>query len=110
MREIRSSGSVEGVMSNHDPYSDSFGDLRVACYSRFRVRVSGANIAGLNARLTYRTQLPRIGLQRNRFQNLLNSVDARVLAQTEFNILNRERWTLGAVFSRLGSRCECRGS
>ena len=22
MREIRSSGSVEGVMSNHDPYSD----------------------------------------------------------------------------------------
>jgi len=25
MREIRSSGSVEGVVSNHDPYSDSFG-------------------------------------------------------------------------------------
>ncbi len=24
MREIRSSGSAEGVMSNHDPYSDSF--------------------------------------------------------------------------------------
>ena len=24
MRETRSSGSVEGVMSNHDPYSDSF--------------------------------------------------------------------------------------
>ena len=23
MREIRSSGSAEGVMSNHDPYSDS---------------------------------------------------------------------------------------
>src|SRR5207244_12753002 len=23
MREIRSSGSVEGVVSNHDPYSDS---------------------------------------------------------------------------------------
>lgn len=23
MREIRSSGSVEGVMRNHDPYSDS---------------------------------------------------------------------------------------
>ena len=23
MRETRSSGSVEGVMSNHDPYSDS---------------------------------------------------------------------------------------
>jgi hypothetical protein len=22
MREIRSSGSVEGVVSNHDPYSD----------------------------------------------------------------------------------------
>ena len=22
MREIRSSGSAEGVMSNHDPYSD----------------------------------------------------------------------------------------
>ena len=25
MREIRSSGSVEGVMSNHDPYSDPPG-------------------------------------------------------------------------------------
>ena len=24
MREIRSSGSAEGVMSNHDPYSDCF--------------------------------------------------------------------------------------
>ena len=24
MREIRSSGSAEGVMSNHDPYSDWF--------------------------------------------------------------------------------------
>jgi len=24
MRESRSSGSVEGVMSNRDPYSDSF--------------------------------------------------------------------------------------
>jgi hypothetical protein len=23
MREIRSSGSAEGVVSNHDPYSDS---------------------------------------------------------------------------------------
>ncbi len=34
MRETRSSGSAEGVMSNHDPYSDSrvlltyVGDLR----------------------------------------------------------------------------------
>ena len=26
MREIRSSGSAEGVMSNHDPYSD-FSEL-----------------------------------------------------------------------------------
>jgi hypothetical protein len=25
MRETRSSGSVEGVMSNRDPYSDKFG-------------------------------------------------------------------------------------
>jgi hypothetical protein len=25
MREIRSSGSAEGVMSNHDPYSDFAG-------------------------------------------------------------------------------------
>jgi len=24
MRETRSSGSVEGVMGNHDPYSDAF--------------------------------------------------------------------------------------
>jgi hypothetical protein len=27
MREIRSSGSAEGVMSNHDPYSDSLSFL-----------------------------------------------------------------------------------
>jgi hypothetical protein len=26
MREIRSSGSVEGVMSNRDPYSDLYSD------------------------------------------------------------------------------------
>jgi hypothetical protein len=26
MRETRSSGSVEGVMSNRDPYSDFVGD------------------------------------------------------------------------------------
>ena len=29
MREIRSSGSVEGVMSNHDPYSDQEGRQRL---------------------------------------------------------------------------------
>jgi hypothetical protein len=27
MREIRLSGSVEGVVSNHDPYSDCLPDL-----------------------------------------------------------------------------------
>ncbi len=27
MREIRLSGSVEGVVRNHDPYSDCFGEL-----------------------------------------------------------------------------------
>jgi hypothetical protein len=26
MREIRLSGSVEGVVSNHDPYSDCFAE------------------------------------------------------------------------------------
>ena len=31
MREIRSSGSAEGVMSNHDPYSDSFGSASHGC-------------------------------------------------------------------------------
>ena len=29
MREIRSSGSAEGVMSNHDPYSDKCVARRV---------------------------------------------------------------------------------
>ncbi len=29
MREIRSSGSVEGVMSNHDPYSDQERKQRI---------------------------------------------------------------------------------
>jgi len=28
MRETRLSGSVEGVVSNHDPYSDSLGITR----------------------------------------------------------------------------------
>jgi hypothetical protein len=28
MREFRPSGSVEGVVSNHDPYSDSLRSLR----------------------------------------------------------------------------------
>lgn len=32
MREIRSSGSAEGVMSNHDPYSDY--DYMYSLYSR----------------------------------------------------------------------------
>ena len=30
MREIRSSGSVEGVMSNRDPYSDSHEEVILA--------------------------------------------------------------------------------
>ena len=34
MREIRSSGSVEGVMGNHDSYSDSdyFGSSAVSAF------------------------------------------------------------------------------
>ena len=28
MRSCRSSGSVEGVVSNHDPYSDPFSSVR----------------------------------------------------------------------------------
>ena len=31
MRETRSSGSVEGVMSNRDPYSD-FRQIQHSCY------------------------------------------------------------------------------
>jgi len=28
MRQFRSSGSVEGVVSNHDPYSDCLSSMR----------------------------------------------------------------------------------
>jgi hypothetical protein len=31
MRKIRSSGSVEGVMGNHDPYSDNTRDTERVC-------------------------------------------------------------------------------
>jgi hypothetical protein len=44
MREIRSSGSAEGVMSNHDPYSDSALRLGVGSSSK-----KPANPAGLHS-------------------------------------------------------------
>jgi hypothetical protein len=35
MRETRSSGSVEGVVSNHDPYSDFFRSSFLAFLCRY---------------------------------------------------------------------------
>jgi hypothetical protein len=35
MREIRSSGSVEGVMRNHDPYSDCAPAKQARCIILF---------------------------------------------------------------------------
>jgi hypothetical protein len=49
MRESRSSGSVEGVMSNRDPYSDRYAnpvDTNHTCPRR-AFRVSGAALSKL---------------------------------------------------------------
>src|SRR5580693_5759009 len=40
MREIRSSGSVEGVVSNHDPYSDYLCPLATKNHREQQVRLS----------------------------------------------------------------------
>ena len=37
MREIRLSGSVEGVVSNHDPYSDCRTHLHLRQMNRFHL-------------------------------------------------------------------------
>jgi len=42
MRETRSSGSVEGVMSNRDPYSDSGLESDVNTWAHRRVRIDAA--------------------------------------------------------------------
>jgi hypothetical protein len=38
MRESRLSGSVEGVVSNHDPYSDFMFRTELKCYRNIRFR------------------------------------------------------------------------
>jgi hypothetical protein len=50
MRETRSSGSVEGVMSNRDPYSDSVVRLELLSRGRSHVSPGGNHVsAGLVA-------------------------------------------------------------
>jgi hypothetical protein len=44
MRETRSSGSVEGVVSNHDPYSDSEQDKLFALGCECRINRSRRNV------------------------------------------------------------------
>jgi hypothetical protein len=52
MREIRTSGSVEGVVGNHDSYSDSGVALRAPSSAALR---TSARCARLTLRPTYRT-------------------------------------------------------
>jgi hypothetical protein len=44
MREIRSSGCVEGVTSNRDPYSDSMGWIKTDIRAAMQVTCAGARI------------------------------------------------------------------
>src|ERR1700676_254793 len=58
MRECRSSGSVEGVVSNHDPYSDS--DFRIASQLRIykRMYLTSYSLIGGSAVLKVGSFLP----------------------------------------------------